>query len=111
MGELVGCRKPQATRGVLVGGVITEGLFERVGSVLLDSADPLNGHDKRVVRHSFLLSFGSVLLLAGDRGLDDFDLLIGEVVEVVDDLVDEPIGFLDLRVEFGGAFLRVDVAL
>gem|GEM_PF-2208298 len=38
--------------------------------------------------------------VAADALLDDLDLLVGEVVEVVDDLVDQLVGASDLRVEF-----------
>jgi hypothetical protein len=41
--------------------------------------------------------------------LDDLDLLVGQSVQFVDDLVDEVVRALDLLVEFVGAFLRVEV--
>ena len=41
----------------------------------------------------------------------NFDFLVGQPVQLVDDFVDEVVGALDLRLQLLGAFLRLDVAL
>jgi len=43
-------------------------------------------------------------LLPVYRTLDDLNFLIREIIEIVYDLIDQPIGFLGFRIQLRGAF-------